>query len=388
LADAKAKLLETLHTFTPSSQQQTLDGEGTAPKRDPHAALASTDGVRAAFMPNTPASFLLLLVNYLTSLRLTKNTEELSDDFCQKVKEALYLLNEFLSDKERSTIHLERRMELFAVLPLQGLAGEAGGGVLTTKDYLQQSFTELTEHRRQHHVRVEKEKLKRRLEEFKGAPNTRKEGLIMTKHDQQIGMEMLALVDPKKAARIKFHRQQKEARKKRSQSIKERNKMYRMVASDEISALFFQQAKKVDEDCELEWGDDKLLVVEDPFKLQQQQKSEGQQRDEDQGSEASDDSFASKLKKVKHVVDTSLANIQYEPNKPMYMKSPGREEEQVEGGSESEEEKVETKSEVSSVSELTTPMNVLAQLSDPTKAVRRESRIMSWLMRNRGGGGG
>jgi hypothetical protein len=384
LADAKAKLLETLNHFSPAPS-----AAGEAPKKDHNAALASTDGVRAVFMPNTPAAFLLLLVNYLTSLRLSKNTEELGDEFCQRVKEALYLLNELLSDKERATIHLERRMELFAVLPLQqGVGrGTGGAGAMTAKEYLQQSLTELTEHRRQHHVQVEKEKLKRRLEEFKGAPNTRKEGLIMTKHDQQIGMEMLALVDPKKAARVKFHRQQKEARKKRAQSIQERNKMYRMVASDEISALFFQQAKKVDEDCELEWGDDKLLVVEDPFKVMQQQKlqeKERKKRDEDQGSEASDDSFASKLKKVKHVVDTSLANVQYEPNKPMYIKSPGREEEQ-EGEKESEGEKLETKSQVSSISELTTPVN-LVNLSDPTKAVRRESRIMSWLMRNRGAG--
>jgi hypothetical protein len=385
--DAKAKLLQLLNDFSPppstlSTPQETTAGAagggtpGAFLKKD--ATLASTDGVRHAFTPNTPASFLLLLLNYLTSLRKSKNPEELSDDFCQQVKEAIFILHGLLSDKEQSTLHLERRMELFLVFPL--------GDV---KDSFQSSLKELEEHRKQHHIRVEKEKLKKRLEEFKGIPNGRKEGVIMTKGDQQIGMEMLALVDPKKAARIKFHRQQKEARKKRTQSIQERNKMYRMIASDEISALFFQQAKKTDEASELEWGDDKLLVVEDPLKrLTSSKGDEGREGGdgEDQQSEASDDSFASKLKKVKRKVDTSLANVQFEPNKPMYIKSPGREEDKEQQAKAKAAAEVDTKSESSTViSELTTPAN-LVNLSDPTKSIRRESRILSWLMRNRGGG--
>jgi hypothetical protein len=389
--DAKAKFLQLLNDFSPPPPtpppQETSAGPPTAGaflKKD--ATLASTDGVRHAFAPNSPASFLLLLLNYLTSLRLSKNLEELHDDFCQRVKEALFILHGLLSDKEQSTIHLERRMELFVLFPL--------GDV---KDNLQKSLgSELEEHRKQHHVRVEKEKLKKRLEEFKGVTHSRKEGVIMTKGDQQIGMEMLALVDPKKAARIKFHRQQKEARKKRTQSIQERNKMYRMIASDEISALFFQQAKKTDESSELEWGDDKLLVVEDPLKRGGVTggEGEGDEGGGDQQSEASDDSFASKLKKVKRKVDTSLANVQFEPNKPMYVKSPGRAQEgdhhddkaaatatAGDGG----DGGIDTKSEHSSaISELTTPANFL-NLSDPTKSIRRESRILSWLTRNRGG---
>ena len=374
--DAKAKLLQLLNDFSPPPPQEV----STFLKKD--ATLASTDGVRNAFTPNSPASFLLLLLNYLTSLRLSKNFEELNDEFCQRVKEAIFILNSLLSDKEQSTIHLERRMELFVLFPL--------GDV---KDYLQVSLGELEEHRKQHHIRVEKEKLKKRLEEFKGVPNSRKEGLIMTKNDQQIGMEMLALVNPRKAARIKFHRQQKEARKKRTQSIEERNKMYRMIASDEISALFFQQAKKTDENSELEWGDDKLLVVDDPFKaglISNKERGEEEGDEGDQKSEASDDSFASKLKKVKRKVDTSLANVQFEPNKPMYIKSPGRsQDEDLLGEDDKKSEgavEVDTKSEnCSAISELTTPANLI-NFSNPTKSIRRESRILSWLTRNRGGG--
>lgn len=335
-------------------------------------------------------------------MRLTDNYEELNSEYCQKIKEILYLLNELLSEKERSTIQLERSMELFQIFPLSRTSSPNGS--TSIEENLKLCLNELNDHRKQYHQACEKERLKKRLEEFKGIANTRKEGIIMTKNDQQIGMEMLALVDPKKAAKIKFHRQQKEARKKRMQSIKERNKMYRLIASDEISTLFFKQAKKVDEDSGLEWGDEKLLEVEDPFEMRNKKKKKGKDMDEggeeegeddgaddennenDQKSEASDDSFASKLKKVKHVVDTSLATVQFEPNKPVF--SPKKENEEDKAKEEDDDDKVDSKSEVSTISETLPPVNYMNQLSDPTKALRRESRIMSWLMRNRGGAGG
>jgi hypothetical protein len=256
--------------------------------------LTSTEFALTKLSPYTPAAFAVVLLNFLTSLHRTKSLDDLTDENSVLIKEALFNLSALFSEKESTTLHLERTVELFSLFPL--------GDVKST---LSTTLTELDEHRRIHHKKCEKERLKKRLEEFKGGGKNRKENLILTKSDQIVGMDILALVDPKKAKRIKFKRQQREARKKRTVSIKQRNRMYRMIASNEISTLFHLQAKKMDEGLDMEWGDDKLAPIDDPFAVSED-------------SSSSDDSFDARKKKVIRKVDTTLSELAFKEATPLF----------------------------------------------------------------------
>jgi len=319
-------------------------------------AVEARKVVREKVLPQSPAAFILLFVNYMTSLRMTNNLDDLGDDDSQQYKEAIYLLLDLLTEKERTNIHVERVMELFTVLPL--------GDV---KESLTKSLSELDEHRSVYHKKVEAEKLQKRLEEFKGVKNTRKGNVMMSEDEQKMSLDVLALVDPKKAAKIKFKRQQKEARKKRNISIKQRNKMYRMIASDQISTFFEKQAKKVDEDEALEWGDDHMAGVEDPFAVSSEE-------------ESSDDSFDDKKRKPKtRRVDTTLASVSFQTSDSRI----------IDDEKAAQDDKSDDGSEASSgMSSLSNPADRLRVMSSQSLQFsksdqKRQSKIQSWLLRNR-----
>lgn len=330
--------------------------------------LIVTEYVRNSLEPQSPASLALLLQNYLTALRLTNNTEELHDDGCAVMKEALYSLHFCLTDKEKNNIHIERAMELLTILPL--------GDV---HDQLDLSMKELDGHRQEYHKRMEQERLQKRLQEYNGKGGAgRKAGLFLTKDDQRAGIDVMALVDPKKAKRIKFKREQRAARKKRNVSIKQRNKMYRMIASGEISDFFERQAKKVDEDSDVTWGDDHLANVEDPFAV-----SEGEE------SESDDDSFFSAdIKKTtkSRDVDHSLSTVSFADSGD---KSKSSKPSLDEGDKHSADDESVGSSNMSDLSNPTMQMRHLTDSTPPAKPQngdqkRRRSSIMSWLLRNRG----
>ena len=325
--------------------------------------LSPDQHVREVLEPHNPASLMLLLVNMLTSLRMTNNVEELEDDRCVVIKEAVYTLFSCLTDKEKNNLHIERTMEMMSILPLGDVHGQ-----------LQLSMSELERHREAYHKHMEKERLQKRLQEYKGHGGMgRKAGLFLTKEDQQAGVDVMALVDPKKAKKIKFRREQRAARKKRNISIKQRNKMYRMIASGEISHFFEKQAKKLDEDTDVTWGDDHLANVDDPFAVS------------DDEEEDDDDSFFSEAKKPKKVqVDHSLSTLSFVENSLSADKS-------ARLAAEAKREDDEKSEDSSTVSELSEPTALQMRhltdkpipVSNPRGPARRRSSIMSWLMRYR-----
>jgi hypothetical protein len=314
--------------------------------------------------PHSPASLVLMLLNSLAALRMTSNSEELADDRCVEAKEAVYSLLACLTEKETLNIHVERTMELFTILPLGDVHGQ-----------LELTMQELEARRQAHHKQMEQERLQKRLQEYKGAGGAgRKAGLFLTKEDQRAGVDVMALVDPKKAKKIKFKREMRAARKKRSVSIKQRNKMYRMIASGEISNFFEKQAKKVDEDSDVTWGDDHLANVEDPFAIS-----------EDEASEDDEDSFFSaEVKKPtkSRVVDQSLSTVSFTTDNER--KSPHHVD--ASKADRDEEESLESSD---NMSELSCPTIQMRHLTDKTaahspKGEKRKNSVMSWLTRFRG----
>jgi hypothetical protein len=215
------------------------------------------ESLRARIAPHYPAAYFLIFLNYFTVLRKTNSTHELSDSEQQCMKEVLFLIySSMMNAKERKNIGSERNMELFTVFPLGDI-----------EESLQLTLSELSEHRLAYKKTIDDEALQARLEEYKGngtRPSMRK-NVISGAYDNFLAMEALALVDPAQAKKMKFKKQMKEAKKKRKISIKQRNKMYEMISSNQISEFFHQQARKADVNV-VKWGnEEEEKEVDDPF---------------------------------------------------------------------------------------------------------------------------
>ena len=225
----------------------------------PEAPTFCFESLRGRVAPHSPAAFFLLFLNYFTLLRRTKSTHELGEPEVQCMKEMVSLIySSMLNAKERKNIALERKMELFTVFPL--------GDV---KESLRLTLDELEEHRRALKKTMDSEALQRRLEEYDASKRvTNRRVLRMGDEDNKdfMGIQALALVDPKQAREMKFRKQMKAAKRQRKISIKQRNKMYRMIATDEISDFFHAQARKADIN-RVTWGNEEEedKEVEDPF---------------------------------------------------------------------------------------------------------------------------
>lgn len=212
--------------------------------------------VRKHFAPNSPAALAVCLINYITILRVTKNEAEMAEDFCTKVKLLFNDLYQQCTDKERSNMHAERSLELLSVFPF----GDIKGSISLT-------YTELETYWEEEKKRLAAETLQKRLDEFRlNDPGIkRREGLNMSVEEQNLGMNVLGIVDPKRAQKLKFERLQRENKRKREYSVRQRKKMYDMIASDEISSFFHIQAQRVALDKGIGvWGTE-IAEVDDPF---------------------------------------------------------------------------------------------------------------------------
>ena len=156
-------------------------------------------------------------------------------------------------------------MELFTVFPL--------GSV---EDSLHYSLEELVEHRKTYKKTIDDETLQARLQEYKGNPNkpALRRNVVSRGENSVLAFEALALVDPAAAKKMKFKEQMKLAKRKRKISIKQRNKMYEMISTDEISEFFHQQARKADINV-VKWGnEEEEEEVDDPFFVSEDESSE------------------------------------------------------------------------------------------------------------------
>ena len=226
----------------------------------------SFDSLRALIAPHSPAAYFLIFLNYFTVLRKTNATQELGDSEQQCMKEILYLIyTSVLNARERKNLGLERKMELFTVFPL--------GSV---EDSLHYSLEELVEHRKTYKKTIDDETLQARLQEYKGNPNkpALRRNVVSRGENSVLAFEALALVDPAAAKKMKFKEQMKLAKRKRKISIKQRNKMYEMISTDEISEFFHQQARKADINV-VKWGnEEEEEEVDDPFFVSEDESSE------------------------------------------------------------------------------------------------------------------
>ena len=216
------------------------------------------DSLRTLIAPHNPAAFFLIFLNYFSVLRKTQSTQELNDSEQQRMKEVLYLIYfSMLNAKERKNIGLERKMELFTVFPFGNI-----------EESLKFTLEELVEHRKAYKKTIDDEELQLRLQEYKGVSRPALRRNVVSSgavSDNTLALQALALVDPVQAKKMKFKQQMKEAKKKRKISVKQRNKMYEMIASDQISEFFHQQARKADINV-VKWGDEEEeKEVDDPF---------------------------------------------------------------------------------------------------------------------------